>query len=48
MEPSDVTIEILKGTRDEVRQTNPRLDQTTERLETGLTALREELSRRIG
>ncbi len=61
MQPSDVTIEILKSIRDEVRQTNARLDQTNarldqtnarldltnERVETGLTALREELSRRI-
>jgi predicted nucleic acid-binding Zn-ribbon protein len=50
MEPSDLTIEILKdirdevkSVRDEVRQTNVRLDQTNERLETGLA----EVSRRI-
>jgi hypothetical protein len=43
MEPSDLTIEILKDIRDEVRQTNARLDQTNERVETGLA----EVSRRI-
>ena len=36
MEPTDITIEILKGIRDEVKQTNSRLD-----------AMREELSGRI-
>ena len=29
MEPTDVTIEVLKGIRDEVRGTNARLDATT-------------------
>lgn len=50
MEPTNLTIEILKDIRDEARrmgdridQTNDRLDQTNERLET----MREELSRRI-
>jgi len=36
MEPTDITIEILRGIRDEVKQTNSRLD-----------AMREELSGRI-
>jgi chromosome segregation ATPase len=33
MEPTDLTIEILKGIRDEIRQTNQRLDQTNEHLD---------------
>jgi len=33
MQPSDLTIEILRGIRDEVRQTNARLDQTNARLD---------------
>jgi len=33
MEPTDLTIEILKNIRDEVRQTNGRLDQTNARLD---------------
>ncbi len=32
MEPTDLTIEILKGIRDEVRATNSRLDMLTEGL----------------
>jgi hypothetical protein len=43
MEPTDITIEILKDIRDEVRQTNARLDQTNDRIETGLA----DVSRRI-
>jgi hypothetical protein len=54
MEPTDITIEILKDIRAEIRETrldlshrldetNGRLDQTNERLDT----MREELSRRI-
>ena len=54
MEPTDVTIEILKDIRDEVRQTrtdlsaridatNGRIDSTNARLDT----LREDLSERI-
>ena len=43
MEPTDLTIEILKDIRDEVRQTNVRLDETNERVETGLA----DVSRRI-
>ena len=43
MEPTDVTIEILRDIRDEIRQTNSRIDGTNERVE----SLREELSRLI-
>jgi hypothetical protein len=40
---TEVTIEILKSIRDEVKETNARLDQTNTRLE----SMRDELSRRI-
>ena len=43
MEPTDITIEILKDIREEIRQTNTRLDGTNERID----SVREELSRRI-
>jgi predicted nucleic acid-binding Zn-ribbon protein len=33
MDPSDLTIEILKDIRDEVRQTNLRIDETNIRLD---------------
>jgi|HubBroStandDraft_4_1064222.scaffolds.fasta_scaffold343647_2 chromosome segregation ATPase len=33
MEPTDVTLEVLKGIRDELRGTNARLDTTNMRLE---------------
>jgi len=33
MEPTDLTIEILKSIRDEIRSTNERLDKTNERLD---------------
>jgi hypothetical protein len=33
MESTDLTIEILKGIRDEVRKTNERLNETNERLD---------------
>jgi chromosome segregation ATPase len=33
MNPTDITIEILKDIRGEVRKTNERLDQTNERLD---------------
>jgi len=33
MEPTDLTIEILKGIRDEAHKTNERLDQTNQRLD---------------
>jgi len=47
MEPTDITIEILKDIRSEIRETrqdlSQRIDQTNERVDT----MREELSRRI-
>jgi chromosome segregation ATPase len=43
MEPTDITIEILKDIRAELHGTNGRLDHTNERIDT----MREELSRRI-
>jgi uncharacterized protein YPO0396 len=43
MEPTDLTIEILKGIRDEARKTNERLDVTNDRL----GELRTELVDRI-
>jgi hypothetical protein len=47
LEPTDITVEILKDIRDEVRmtrtETNARIDETNQRLDT----MREELSRRI-
>lgn len=57
MNPTDLTIEILKGILDEGRKTNERLDDTNSRLD-GLSGrvdslaerldeMREELSRRI-
>ena len=33
MEPTDITIEILKQIRDEIRQTNSRVDTTNSRLD---------------
>jgi chromosome segregation ATPase len=33
MDPTDLTVEILKGIRDEVRSTNDRLDGTNQRLD---------------
>ena len=33
MEPTDLTIEILKGIREEGRKTNERLDVTNDRLD---------------
>lgn len=50
MEPTDLTIEILKGIRDEGRKTNERVDETNKRLDetnVRLDSMREELSRRI-
>ncbi|MBM4776394.1 MAG: hypothetical protein GQE15_01715 [Archangiaceae bacterium] len=43
MEPTDLTIEILKGIRDEGRKTNERIDDTNARLD----ALAETLSGRV-
>ena len=54
MEPTDITIEILKDIRDGVRQVSQRLDETNVHLggridatNERLDAMREELSRRI-
>jgi len=46
----DLTLEVLKSIRDEVRQTNGQIEQTNVRLDQTnerLDSLREELSRRI-
>ncbi|MBI5482230.1 MAG: hypothetical protein HY906_25465 [Deltaproteobacteria bacterium] len=43
MDTSDVTVEILRSIRDEIRHTNERLDQTNQ----GLDATRSELSERL-
>ncbi len=43
MEPTDLTIEVLNGIRQDVRELGVRIDGTNERLDT----MREELSRRI-
>lgn len=43
MEPTDLTIELLKGIRDEGRKTNERIDGTNARLD----ALSETLSGRV-
>jgi hypothetical protein len=57
VETTDLTIEILKGIRDEGRKTNERIDALTGRVDalsgrvdavgTGVVKLREELSQRI-
>ena len=44
---TSVTIEILKGIRDEVKQTNIRVDGLRDDLRDEMRGLREELSRRI-
>jgi predicted nucleic acid-binding Zn-ribbon protein len=43
MEPTDLTISILREIRDEIRKTNERLDQTNERLD----QTRSDLSARL-
>jgi chromosome segregation ATPase len=43
VEPTDITVHILREIRDEIRETNGRLDQTNTRLE----EVRDELGRRI-
>lgn len=43
MEPADVTVQILREIRDEIRKTNERLERTNERLD----QTREELGRHI-
>jgi uncharacterized coiled-coil DUF342 family protein len=57
MEPTDLTVQILREIRDAVRETNVRVDQTNARLDqtnarldqtnTGLGEVRDELGRRI-
>ena len=50
MEPTDITIEILKDIRDGVRSTNARIDSTNARLDTTnarLEQMRTDLSERI-
>ena len=50
IEPTDVTIEILKGIRDEVKQTNTRIDSLHDEVkETNVRIdfMRDELSHRI-
>jgi len=50
MQPTDLTIEILKGIRDEVRITNARLDETNARLDetnSQLGALRSDTNMRL-
>jgi hypothetical protein len=44
MEPTDLTIEILKGIREELRGTNARIDGTNERLDRGI----DESNQRFG
>jgi len=43
MKPTNLTIEILQGIREEGRQTNLRLDETNRRLDEGLRATNEGL-----
>jgi hypothetical protein len=54
MEPTDITVEIMKSIRDEAKQTNGRLEEMREELSTRieetnsrLLEMREELSTRI-
>ena len=39
MQPSDVVIEVLKGIREEIRETNVRLDDTNRRLDHATVSL---------
>jgi len=43
MEPTDITIEILKGIRDEVKQTNTRLDSMRGELSGRIDSLHDEV-----
>jgi hypothetical protein len=43
MEKDDITIEILKGIRDEIRETNMRIDGLRDETHEGLRSLREDL-----
>lgn len=45
MDPTDITVEILKSIRDEVRGTNVRLDQTVERLDQTVERLDQTVER---
>lgn len=45
MEPTDLTIEILKGIREEGRKTNERLDVTNDRLDELRTAMVDRIER---
>jgi len=45
MDPTDLTIEILKDIRDEVRKTNERVDTTNERLDELRTDLVDRIER---
>jgi uncharacterized protein YPO0396 len=45
MEPTDLTIEILKGIRDEAHKTNERLDTTNDRLDELRTDLVDRIER---
>ena len=50
MEPTDITIEILRGIRDEVKQTNTRIDLLHDEVKetnTRIDSMRDELSHRI-
>ena len=50
MNPTDITIEILKGIRDEVKQTNTRIDSLHDEAKetnTRLESLRDEVSHRM-
>lgn len=47
MESTDLTIEILKSIRDEIRETNSRLDLTRAELSERLDLTRAELSERL-
>jgi len=44
MEPTDITIEILKSIRDEIRSTNERVDH----LRTDMNGLRADMNHRFG
>ncbi len=45
MEPTDLTVHILREIRDEIRNTNSRLDQTNSRLDQANSRLDQTISR---
>ena len=47
MESADITVQILRDIRDEIRETNERLDQTKTELSARLDQTREELGKHI-